>query len=369
MREKHAKPEATDVASALTASGLIDGIDDWEALKPSVRQVNEGQFVCKTGDEARCLWVVLSGEVAVQSGGRTITKRGRGHVVGEQALLDSTTRRTADLMALGGQAELLEIGRGAIEAHPQQPRIWKNCAAVISTKLKEATQQRHALHDKLMDREALLRRYVGDRALSEKRLWPDTFFNEYRQETAVIWFSDVSGFSKQAVGMPPQRVADFVQRFLGVQVEAIEAENGYVDKFVGDLVMAYWIVPGDGRADCEQALRAALRSLAEIQLIEVGTVRLAARIGLHIGSVSTGNFGTVNRSQYTLIGTDVNKAARLEQVRDEDVNEEGGRLGWIRVSREFFDLLAPATQRHLPNSVHVTAKNMGIFEVRSSAPV
>jgi class 3 adenylate cyclase len=287
--------------------------------------------------------------------------RERGEVVGEQVVLEPACRRGADLVAANGRVELLKITRLAIEAHPQRERIVQNVGRIIFRKLNTATDQRLQLQEKLRDAEELLRTYVGTYAISEGKLAERSLLEGHRRQRAVVWFSDVAGFSKYASTMSPDRVAALVQDFLTPQVVAIEKAGGFIDKFIGDAVMAYWIVvSSDGAAECASALQAAEQARAEVGLISVGNERLALRIGLHVGEVHTGDFGTVDRRQYTLIGDAVNRAARLEQAKESD-------LGPLRVSSDLFELLTAELQVLVPDRREIDAKNLGRLVVFTNA--
>jgi class 3 adenylate cyclase len=89
---------------------------------------------------------------------------------------------------------------------------------------------------------------------------------------------------------------------------------------------------------------------------------LSLRIGLHLGLVVSGDFGSATRHQFTLIGPEVNKAARLEQAHTNDISEGSGRLGEIRLSREIWNELGAAQQAGFPNRFLVRAKNIGVTE-------
>ena len=160
--------------------------------------------------------------------------------------------------------------------------------------------------------------------------------------------------------MPPERAAQLVQEFLTPQIEAIEKAGGFVDKFIGDGVMAFWVVDGVPSDPCFASLTAAEHAVAGVGDVWIGNERLKVRVGLHLGEVSAGFFGTVTRRRYTIIGSEVNKAARLEQAKAEG-------LGFIRTSEEFFAALPEAIgSTHLPKRVTVDAKNIDGLVVHSS---
>ena len=135
----------------------------------------------------------------------------------------------------------------------------------------------------------------------------------------TLMFSDIEGFTHRAEADPPDEVARWLGDYLGVMATAIAHEQGTVDKFIGDAVMAIWNAPGEVRDHAVRACRAALnceRALAELYASErwQGRAPLVTRIGLHVGGVFVGLFGAPNRLSYTAIGDSVNLAARLESL-------------------------------------------------------
>ena len=133
----------------------------------------------------------------------------------------------------------------------------------------------------------------------------------------TLLFSDIEGFTARAEAEPPDAVAHWLGRYLSVMAGAVQAENGTVDKFIGDAVMAMWNAPRLSPAHTVDACRAALRCLRETDALYTspewqGRPPLVTRIGLHVGSVMLGHFGAPDRLSYTAIGDSVNLASRLE---------------------------------------------------------
>lgn len=349
----------------LTASGLIDGIDNVELLKPFYRELMENEILCQPGDPTDCLWVVVKGTVAVKQNDLTLVTRSRGSLLGEQGLLDQRGGRRLELVAANGALEILEISLAAIDAHPQAAQLWKNCAWILCMKLDETTADIVEARRKIIQYQNNLRLFVGEYALSAEKLAPEKVLLRPRKERVIIWFSDIVGFSKYSSTMPPQNASGFVQRFLTPQVHAIDSRKGFIDKFIGDAVMAYWIVKTTSeKEECEIAFAAAKEVAEKIKEIKIGDSFLSIRIGLHIGTVSIGNFGTPMRSQFTLIGKDVNKAARLEQAKNDNV-KSGDSIGEIRVSDDFFNALSDKTKKHFTKFSIVEAKNIGGIKIHS----
>ena len=114
-------------------------------------------------------------------------------------------------------------------------------------------------------------------------------------------------------------------RLLNLYFEAIAKpvldERGLLDKFIGDSLMAEFGVP-QNRGDCEEvfaAARAALAMQANLhllnkRLISEGQAPLIQGIGIHLGEVFAGNLGSKNRLEFTVIGSSVNLASRIESL-------------------------------------------------------
>lgn len=349
---------------ALVASGLVDGIDDIMALDPRPFRYSEGDFVCRRGQQAHCLWVIVDGAVSVRDEHKTLFLRRRNDMVGEQNLMGNGCVRWYDLVVSQSQAELLSIDLARIEAHPQCGLLWRNIAKIISLKLREATSQNESLQRQVNDDTRILHAYMNEYALSRRLQSGGSRVSDHRVDRAVIWFSDVVNFSRYILDLAPARTADLVQRFFNAQSRPIEDSGGHVDKFVGDGLMAFWVPPEERsvRACCEAALKAAEKSVNEVRDISVGPNGLDLRIGLHAGPVVSGDFGSTTRHQFTLIGPEVNKAARLEQIHAADVREGAGTVGAIRMSAEFRAQLSPLTQRRYPHKSIAEAKNIGLIE-------
>lgn len=135
---------------------------------------------------------------------------------------------------------------------------------------------------------------------------------------AAIMFVDMAGFSGLTGehAESPQALAAQLNDFLSAIAEAIDAHDGYVDKFIGDAVMGVWGAPVDTGHSEASAARSALACWAAVEKLndEKRTAgrRFGMRAGLSAGDVIAGNLGSRNRFNYTVVGDAVNVAARLE---------------------------------------------------------
>lgn len=118
----------------------------------------------------------------------------------------------------------------------------------------------------------------------------------------TVLFTDIRGFTTLSERLGPVRMADATDRVLGVQAEAIADAGGFVDKYIGDAVMALFVDP----ADAVRAAKACVARVEELQLdISIG-------VGLHSGELRLGTVGTRRRLACTVMGDTVNLAARIE---------------------------------------------------------
>ena len=358
---------ASRYEKSMKASGLVDDISDFIALDPRPYRYSERDFVCHRGDTAESLWVIVNGSVSVREDNRTLFMRRKNEVVGEQNLLGNGCRRWYDLVVSENQAELLEIQKKCIESHPQADIIWRNIAKIISLKLKDASIQTSVLSRQLEDDTRFLRAHMNEYALSRRLQLGGSHLTDYRVDRAIIWFSDVADFSRYACELAPTRTADVVQRFFNAQSLPIANHGGHIDKFIGDGLMAFWVLSEGELASskCSETLQAAEEAVAAVSKICIGKEPLHLRIGLHIGLVLSGDFGSTTRHQFTLIGPEVNKTARLEQAHPEDIVKGNSDIGSIRMSIEFHNELRTPIKKKYQNRTRVKAKNIGELELYS----
>lgn len=133
----------------------------------------------------------------------------------------------------------------------------------------------------------------------------------------TILFADLSGFTKMSTTMPADALMHLVNGYLAKIADEVVATGGYVDKFIGDAVMAIWGAPGKDPDHAVHAVEAALSMASVIrrdrEAAEAsGAPGFGIKIGLHTGEAVVGNVGSRDRVNYTAVGETVNIAARLE---------------------------------------------------------
>ncbi|MBI3448955.1 MAG: adenylate/guanylate cyclase domain-containing protein [Acidobacteria bacterium] len=192
-----------------------------------------------------------------------------------------------------------------------------------------------------------------------------------RKATLTIFFSDIRGFTSMSETLPPEEVAALLQEYFTEMTGIVFKHGGTLDKFIGDAIMVFFgdPVPMDDHA--ERAVRMALEMREAMEHLKE-TWRSQGRrtfdpgIGINTGDVFVGNTGSARRVSYTVLGDNVNLAARLEA---------NAKAAQILVSRATRDAIPDIDRKFVveplpPITVKGKAQPVAIFQVTGvrSAP-
>ena len=135
---------------------------------------------------------------------------------------------------------------------------------------------------------------------------------EGESRNVTLLFSDVRNFSELTERLSPRDIVMLVNIYMDVQSQIVEKNNGIVDKFMGDQVMAIF----EGQDQADNAVKTAVEIQRAIRILnakraDLGIISLEVGIGVNAGPAVLGNMGSKNRMDYTVIGDVVNLAARL----------------------------------------------------------
>lgn len=140
-----------------------------------------------------------------------------------------------------------------------------------------------------------------------------------RKEMTVL-FSDIRSFTAISEHLTTQQLKDFLNHYLTPITAIIFNKQGTIDKYIGDLVMAFWGAPLDDPDHAEHAVLAALEMRDKTQAMQdefraLGLTQVvSAGIGIHTGEMNVGDMGSDYRRAYTVLGDAVNLGSRLESL-------------------------------------------------------
>jgi adenylate cyclase len=166
----------------------------------------------------------------------------------------------------------------------------------------------------------LLDTYVG-RISGQRVLQGQIKRGQGEDVRAIIWFSDLRGFTELSDALPNEALIALLNDYFGALTRAVEEQQGETLKFIGDAMLAIYPIATEssGRKAAQRALASA-RS-AQTRIAEINQARRAADqaiiqwgLALHVGEVHYGNIGGETRLDFTVIGPAVNLAARLQSL-------------------------------------------------------
>jgi adenylate cyclase len=136
-----------------------------------------------------------------------------------------------------------------------------------------------------------------------------------RRECAVM-FTDIRGFTAISENAPPEKIVADLNEYFTLMVDLVVKYEGTLDKFIGDAIMAVWGAPIPFEDKEFRAVKAALEmqhALGQLNKVRIdkNLVPLTMGVGLNSGVVVSGNLGSDKRTDYTVIGEEVNLASRL----------------------------------------------------------
>ena len=145
-----------------------------------------------------------------------------------------------------------------------------------------------------------------------------------RIQKVSILFTDIRGFAELTEKMTPQEIADLLNKYYFLPMDRIVFEcNGTLDKHIGDSVMAIFGAPVSYEDDAFRAVSCAVRmreKMSEInsQILSKRNLKIPVGIGIGTGDAMVGMFGSPIKKEYTVLGTPVNLASRLERLASEN---------------------------------------------------
>lgn len=136
----------------------------------------------------------------------------------------------------------------------------------------------------------------------------------------TIFFSDIREFTQISEKLDSAEIViDYLNKYLTPMSEIINKYDGTIDKYIGDCIMAYWNAPFDIKNHADKALKSAIQQLNILKdinknLKDINQPMINIGIGITTGIATIGEIGSIGRSDFTIIGDNVNIASRVESL-------------------------------------------------------
>jgi adenylate cyclase len=162
-------------------------------------------------------------------------------------------------------------------------------------------------------------KYVSASVINSIMEHPDKLALGGERRRMTVLFSDLRGFTSLSEQMDATELVKLLNRYLDAMTDAVLDEQGVLDKYMGDAVMAFWGAPFVQPDHAERALRAALRMRDKLAVMNRDQifgrdVVLRLGIGVSTGDMVVGNMGSRRRFDYTVMGDTVNLGSRVEGI-------------------------------------------------------
>jgi adenylate cyclase len=189
-----------------------------------------------------------------------------------------------------------------------------------------------------------------------------------QRKKLTVFFSDIKDFTASTAKWQPEDITFLLNSYFSEMSKIAQEYGGTLDKFIGDAMVIFFGDPESGgiKEDALQCVKMAIamqRRMSELQILwrEMGSDKtFQVRMGINTGYCDVGNFGSDLRMDYTIIGAEVNLAARLEQAADP---------GGILISRETYGLVRDeiVAEEQEPLVVKGFAEPVGAYAVQEEA--
>jgi class 3 adenylate cyclase/HAMP domain-containing protein len=209
----------------------------------------------------------------------------------------------------------------------------------------------------------IFQKYVPKDLIDKFFASPESMLVGENRELAIL-FSDIRSFTTISESLAPDDLVNSLNRYFSSQVDILMNQNGMVDKYIGDAIMAIWGAPVKHDDDALQSVLSgldmidALRGFNENQQ-KLGKPEFHIGVGINLGLVTVGNIGSEKKMDYTVIGDSVNLASRLEGLT-KTYHES------LLISESLYMLVKGKVPARLLDTVAVKGKTRGIkiFAVR-----
>jgi PAS domain S-box-containing protein len=244
-----------------------------------------------------------------------------------------------------------------VELNPILPERGVVTLSMNLSPLKDANQHTQGVAivlDDLTEKKRLeAQRRLFERMVSPAvidQLDPDQLQLGGKRSEITALFADIRGFTSFSERTSPEQLVSILNQYLAAAAEAVLAQEGTIDKFLGDAVMAWYNAPIPQPDHALRAVKTALEIRSAVETLQQKfpvEYRLSFGVGIHYGDAVLGLVGTEKRLEYTAIGDSVNTAKRIQ---------ENSMPGQILISGDVYQLVKEAIVVNPVAPIHAKGK-------------
>ena len=287
--------------------------------RAKVMELVDGDVFIREGEPSDSIYFVNYGEVAILKGGIEIDRQRAGGAIGEMGVLTGSPRSAT--VSCVGEVEVLRIeAADFIRIVDSQPAMLRNL--VIDQLRKVTTSQDVRVNQgrQIVEAKEIFGRLVSpevyERIISKRK--PEEMLSGTLEDAAVLFF-DIRGFSNASEKMGPQPLLKALNDHLAIINARVSKHRGTIVNFIGDAVLAVFGCPVPLPDAAAAAVRCYLEARDELDAFHqhreaTGEHCFDLGAGINYGGLVSGAIGSKERLSYSVLGDEVNLAARLEAL-------------------------------------------------------
>ncbi len=287
--------------------------------RAKIQRLQDGDVFIREGEPSDSIYFINYGEVVILKGGVEIDHQRAGGVIGEMGVLTNAPRSAT--IKCAGEVELLRVeAEDFVRIVDSQPAMLRNLVIDQLRKVTSSQDVRVNQGKQIVEAKEVFGRLVSpevyERVISKRK--PEEMLSGTLEDAAVLFF-DIRGFSTASEKMGPQPLLKALNEHLAIINARVAKHRGTIVNFIGDAVLAIFGCPVPLPDAAAAAVRCYLEANEELSAFhqyrkETGEHCFDLGAGINYGGLVSGAIGSKERMSYSVLGDEVNLAARLESL-------------------------------------------------------
>jgi class 3 adenylate cyclase len=285
--------------------------------RAKVERLRDGDVFIREGDPSDSIYFINYGEVIIMKGGVEIDRQRAGGAIGEMGVLTNSNRSAT--VQCAGEVEVMRVeSADFIHIVDSQPAMLRNLVLDQLRKVTTSQGVRVNQGKQIVEAKEIFGRLVSpevyEHVISKRK--PEEMLSGTLEDAAVLFF-DIRGFSNASEKMGPQPLLKALNEHLAIINARVAKHRGTIVNFIGDAVLAVFGCPVPLPDAAAAAVNCYLEAREELDVFHqkrkaTGEHSFELGAGINYGGLVSGAIGSKERLSYSVLGDEVNLAARLE---------------------------------------------------------